>query len=443
MQFSNRDLWHILVPVFVEHLLVMMVGMIDTIIISFAGQDPVSGVSLVNQLAQLMTVIFSALVSGGAVVVSQYIGAKEYDKGSRAAGQLCMISTVVSAVLTLAMYLGRSGILRFLFGTVEQPVMDAALIYLEITCLSFPFLGIYNAGAAAFRSLGKTRVTMIISVISNVINLIGNWIGVFVLKAGVAGVAVPTLIARAFSAVVVSILCLTHRENIRWFPRDLFAWDWSMLHRVLHIAVPNSIESGLFQLNKVLLYAIVATFGSAQIAANGAAHNFWNMGALVTLAYDTAFVTVIGRCMGAQDTDAADYYLHKLYKQNLIIGSAWCALSTIFAPIALTYLYNLPDTTKQLTVLIVVIHNVGNAIFYPGASSLAAGLRAAGDVKYTTVVSIIATLFVRLILALVLALWLRMGVVGVTIAMVVDWVVRTVVLIPRMNSGKWKAHKVI
>lgn len=205
--FSNKDLKAMIIPLFLEQLLVMFVGIADTLVVSYAGEAAVSGVSLVNQFNTIFIYLFTALASGGAVVISQYIGRNENDCAGKSASQLLLFSTIFSVFAEVFVLIGNKGILRLMFGRVEDSVMQACITYLRISAYSYPALAVYNAGAALYRSVGNTSVTMYLSIASNIINVIGNIIGVFILRAGVAGVAWPSLIARLFSAAVITILC--------------------------------------------------------------------------------------------------------------------------------------------------------------------------------------------------------------------------------------------
>ena len=323
MPFSNKDLKAMIVPLFLEQLLVMLVGMADTLVVSYAGESAVSGVSLVNQFNTIFIYLFTALASGGAVVISQYVGRNENDSAGESASQLLLFSTLFSVLIAVLVLVGNQSMLRFLFGRVEDSVMQACITYLRISAYSYPALAIYNAGAAVYRSLGKTSVTMYLSVASNLINVVGNIIGVFVLRAGVAGVAWPSLIARLFSAVVITVLCFQKKNEVVYRGRWIFRWDGELMQRILHIAVPNGIENGIFQLVKVALSSIVALFGTYQIAANGVAQSIWSMAALAGVSMGPAFITVIGQCMGYRDVVAAEYYFKKLTKITLLLSTAW------------------------------------------------------------------------------------------------------------------------
>lgn len=440
--FSNQELKAMIIPLFLEQLLVMLVGLADTLVVSHVGEAAVSGVSLVNQFNTIFIYLFTALASGGAVIISQYIGGKEKDSAGEAASQLLLFSTVFSVMTALLALLGNEAVLRLLFGKVEDSVMQACITYLKISAYSYPALAIYNAGAAVYRSLGKTSTTMYLSVVSNVINVAGNIIGVFVLKAGVAGVAYPSLIARIFSAVVITALCFREKNEVVYRSRWIFHWDGGMMRRILNIAVPNGMENGIFQLVKVALSSIVALFGTYQIAANGVAQSIWSLAALAGVAMGPVFITVIGQCMGSRDTDAADYYFKKLIKITLLISSVWNLFVFLLTPLFMRA-YALEPETKRLVVWLVLIHNVFNAAAFPFSGALSNGLRAAGDVKFTMYVSVASTIAGRLVLSYVLGIIFDMGVIGIAIAMVCDWIIRAVIFYLRQKSGKWKTFQVI
>ena len=295
--FTNKNLKNLIIPLIIEQLLVLLVGIADTLMVSYAGEAAVSGVSLVNQLNNVFLYIFNALASGGAVVASQYIGNKDQKNGNLAASQLVMITTVISVFLMLFAILLREQLLTLLFGDVENDVMSACLTYLIISAFSFPALAIYNSCAELFRSMSKANIVVYVSFLMNIINVAGNAIGIFVLHAGVAGVAYPSLISRTVAAIVLLIL-ISSKKNVLYIRlSDILKWSKSMIKRILNIAIPNSIENGLFQISKVVLSSIVALFGTSQIAANGVAQSFWSMAALFSLAMGPAFITVIGQCM--------------------------------------------------------------------------------------------------------------------------------------------------
>jgi putative MATE family efflux protein len=320
--------------------------------------------------------------------------------------------------------------------------MQACITYLKISAYSYPALAVYNSGAAIYRSIGKTSTTMYISIMSNIINVVGNIIGVFVLKAGVAGVAYPSLIARTFSAVVITVICFKKENGVVYSKKSLMRWDSDMMKRILGIAVPNGMENGIFQLVKVALSSIVALFGTYQIAANGVAQSIWSLAALSGVAMGPVFITVIGQCMGNNDIEAAEYYFKKLLKITLIISAVWNLLILVLTPLFLRF-YAIEYETKQLVMWLVILHNVFNTVAFPFSGALGNGLRAAGDVKFTMWFSILTTVAVRLVCSWIFAVVLNMGVMGIAWAMCCDWTVKGVIYFIRLRSGKWKQFKVI
>lgn len=440
--FSNRDLKNMIVPLFFEQLLVMLVGIMDTFIVSYVGEAAVSGVSLVNSFNTIFIYLFTALASGGAVVISQYIGNKDQKNSVRSSSQLLMFSTLLSIVLTCIVLMFHQAILSALFGKVEIDVMNACITYIVISALSYPFIAIYNAGASLFRSMGKTKTTMYVSLASNIINVIGNCIGVFVLHAGVAGVAIPSLIARAFSAIVITKLCFQQNQMTYYTKKDLFAFDTDILRKVLSIAVPNGIENGIFQFVKVALSSVVALFGTYQIAANGVAQSIWSLAALMGVTLGPVYITVIGQCMGSGNQEQAKYYFKKLNKLAIVLSIVWNLIVLALTPVFMHF-YQLSSETLQLIFYLVVIHGVFNAIVYPISGPLSNGLRAAGDVKFTMIVSIASTLLARFVFSIIFAIYLNMGVIGIAFAMCLDWTIRAVIFYCRYRSLKWLGFKVI
>lgn len=440
--FTNKDLRNLIIPLFIEQFLLMFVGIADTFVVSFSSEADVSGVSLVTSFNTVLIFLFTALSSGGAVIISQYIGSKNGKAASRSAGQLLMISTVISVTMAALILAFHTQLLRLLFGKIEADVMAACDSYLWITTLSLPFLAIYDAGAALCRSIGKTNVTMNVFIVANIINVVGNCVGVFVLHMGAAGVAWPSLLSRVLSAVAVTVYCFRKQNTVRYRLADVFAWDGRLLKRVMGIALPNGVANGVHQLVKVALSSMVALFGTYQIAANGVAQSIWSLASIMGLAMAPVYTTVIGQCMGARDIDAANFYFKKLDRITLVLSILWNALIFAITPLIVRYSAISPEA-KELVIWLVLINNIFNGLAYPFAGSLGNGLRAAGDVKFTMIVSITLTIAARLFFSALFGLWLGWGVIGVAIGMSIDLVFRGAILIRRLKSQKWTQFRLI
>ncbi len=440
--FSNKDLRKLIVPLFIEQFLLMFVGIADTFVVSFSSEADVSGVSLVTSFNTVLIFLFTALSSGGAVIISQYIGNKREDSASRSSSQLLMISTVISLIMSVLIIAFRTQILRLLFGKIETDVMNACEVYLFITTLSLPALAIYDSGAALCRSIGKTNVTMYISLVTNIINVLGNIVGVFALHLGAAGVAYPSLISRILSAVAVTIFCFSRNNSVRYKTKDVFAYDKFLLRKIMSIALPNGAENGVHQLVKVALSSMVALFGTYQIAANGVAQSIWSLASIMGLAMAPVYTTVIGQCMGARDINSANFYFKKLNKITFFLSILWNALIFAITPLIVKFSAISPQA-KELVIWLVLINNIFNGIFYPFAGSLGNGLRAAGDIKFTMIISISLTIFARLFFSALFGMWMHMGVIGVAIGMSMDLVFRGVIFIFRYKSQKWTEFQII
>lgn len=440
--FSNAQLRRLIFPLLIEQLLAMLVGMVDTVMVSSAGEAAISGVSIVNDLNNLVIALLSALAGGGAVIVSQYLGHGDRELTRKAASQLVMIAFVISTVLGLFCVAFHTGILQVLYGSVEADVMTSAKEYFWITALSFSFLGVYNSAAALFRSMNETRSTMNVSILMNVINVIGNYIGVYVLHLGAAGVAWPTLISRIVAAVVMVGMAFNPRRAISIAWNDILAWNRELIRKILSIAVPNGIENGLFQLGKVIVSIFVATYGTSQIAANGVSNSLSTLCYVSEMAIQLASVTVIGQCVGANDYEQAEYYVHKLIRIAWIMAAVNNLLVYIAMPYALS-LYSLSSETLKIAETILTMECIAVTTIHAPAFVLPTCIRAAGDAKYTMYVGVGSMFGARVLSAYLLGTVLGMGVVGTRIGMYIDWGVRIIFFVYRWRSGKWKLYRLV
>lgn len=442
MLFSNQSLKKLIWPLIVEQVLIMIVGMADTMMVSYAGEAAISGVGLVDMVNNLIITVLAAIATGGAVIVSQYIGSQDKEKANFASGQLMTITAVISVVIMIFCLVFHKAILSLFFGSIEADVMKASITYFLITALSFPFLGVYNSSSALFRSIEKTKVTMYVSLLMNAINIVGNYIGVIILGAGVAGVAVPTLVSRIVAAMIMFALSLDHKNDVYVKIRDIRTMNMPMMKRILQIAVPNGIENGLFTLGRVLVTSIVALFGTSQIAANSVAGSIDQIAIVVVNAINLGIVTVVGQCVGANDYNQAAHYIKKLMKISYIVTAIIGGIVIVALPWILD-LYTLSNEARDFTYILVIMHNVMAFALHPTSFVLPNGLRAAGDVKYSMYVGIGSMIAFRLGAAVLFGIVLNMGIIGVWIAMGADWLCRSVCFMIRFIKGKWKEFKVI
>lgn len=434
--FSKQDLKKLIIPLLFEQALAITVGMADTIMISSVGEAAVSGVSLVDMFNNLIISILAALATGGAVVTSQFIGAGRQREACRSAKQLIYTAGLITIVVSVLVIVMNHGIISLFFGKIEADVFENAVIYLVISALSFPFLAVYNACAALFRSMGNSKVTLKVSILMNIINIIGNAICIYGFHMGAAGVALPSLVSRAVAGIVLYML-LKNPENMIHLTKEKFRFEWDIIRRILYIGIPSGIENGIFQLGRVLVVSIIAGFGTVQIAANGVANSLDSMGCIVGQAMSLAMITVIGRCVGAGDLEQVKYYTKKLLRTTYL----YTAIVNSVILMSLNWIlgiYGLSPETTRLSYILVMIHN-GTAIFlWPMAFVFPNMLRACNDVKFTMIASIFSMVVFRIGLSIVLGVQMGYGAIGVWIAMVVDWIFRVICFVCRYLCGKWK-----
>ena len=434
--FSKKDLRKLIIPLILEQTLAITVGMADTMMISSAGEAAVSGVSLVDMFNNLIISVLAALATGGAVVTSQCIGAGRREEACRSARQLVFTEAAITIGISVLVLLFHRQILGLFFGQIEADVMQNAIIYLIISVFSFPLLAVYDSCAALYRSMGNAQITLKISLLMNVINVVGNAIGVYVLKLGVAGVAIPSLVSRGVAGVVLFTL-LHNPDNLVFLTREKFKVDATVVKRILFIGIPSGIENGIFQLGRVLVVSIIAAFGTSQIAANGVANSLDSMGCIVGQAMSLAMITVIGRCVGAGEEGQVRYYTKKLLGETYFYTAVINSIILLLLPWILQ-IYGLGEETTRLSYILVMIHD-GMAIFlWPASFVLPNMLRACNDVKYTMVVSIFSMITFRIGFSYLFGVHMGWMAVGVWAAMVIDWVFRVLCFVGRYLAGTWR-----
>jgi putative MATE family efflux protein len=442
-RWNNRALWLLIWPLMIEQLLAVTVGIADTAMVATVGEAAVSGVSLVDSINTLLIQVFTAMATGGAVVASQYLGRRESDKASLASRQLVYtILAVCLGVMALALSL-RTPLLRLIYGHIEAEVMQAAQTYFWLSAVSYPFLGLYNAGAALFRSMGNSRVSMLIALMINLLNIGGNALFIYGFGMGVAGAALSTLISRAVAGIVIIALLL--RKNMKPISlRGLFCFqlDFSMVKSILKIGVPNGLENSMFHIGKILVARIVSMFGTAAIAGNAIAMVLATIGNIPGGAIGLALITVVGQCVGGKDYPGARKYTKKLMLVAHLAMAATDVLMVVFAQPILGF-FGLSAEATSLAFWCVVIHCGTSAFLWPQSFALPSALRAAGDARYTMLVSMFSMWVFRIGFSFLFAYVFNMGLYSVWVAMVLDWVVRGIFFTLRWRDTKWQGKRLV
>ncbi len=440
--FSNKALVTLIIPLIIEQFLGVLVGMADSIMIANVGEAAVSGVSLVDQIMVLLINIFAALATGGAVVAGQYLGQRNRARACRSATQLIWFVTIVALAITVIVYLGKSFILNVVFGQIEPDVMHHADVYLMIVTASIPFIAIYNGGAAIFRAMGNSKLSMKVSIIMNIINVAGNAILIYGFNCGSEGVAIPTLVSRVVAAVVIITFLCDKKLLLHIYPTFRYRFKWGEVKKILIIGVPNGLENSMFQLGKILVLSLVSTFGTYAIAANAVSNIIAMFQILPGMAMGLAITTVISRCVGAGDYEQVRYYTKKMLAITYAGMILMVAVIYVLLPTILN-VYNLSDLTAGTVRNIIDFHSISAIFIWTLSFSLPNIFRAAGDARACMIISIISMWIFRIGFSYILGGYLGMGVFGVWVAMVIDWIFRSGCFVIRYFRGTWKKNAIV
>ena len=440
--FTNKMLRALLVPIIMEQLLNALMGTVDTMMVSNVGSAAISAVSLVDSINVLIIQAFSALAAGGTIICTQYLGQKNHEMANKSARQALFIITAISVFIVVLGLAFRAPLLSFIFGKVDADVMENSMVYFFYTVLSYPFIALYDAGASIFRAQENTRGPMVISIISNVMNIVGNGILIWVFHMGVAGAAISTLVSRIFCAVVVLYQLRKDRQPI--VVRDYLKIrpDGKMIGRILALGIPSGIENSMFQLGKLAIQSSVSTLGTVAIAAQAMTNILENLNGIAAIGVGIGLMTVVGQCLGAGRKDEAVYYIKKLSVLAEIIVVASCLL--VFAlTIPVTKLGGMEPESARMCFHMISWITVVKPIVWTLAFIPAYGLRAAGDVKFSMITSCITMWTFRFCLCVYLIRFRGFGPMAVWIGMFTDWTVRGIVFSLRFHSRKWLKHKVV
>ena len=440
--FTNRMIRNLLVPVVLEQILNSIMGTADTMMVSNVGSAALSAVSLVDSINVLLIQAFSALAAGGAIVCAQYIGQRNYEKANMSARQVLFIITAISVVVSAVCLIFQKPLLRLIFGAVDADVMRASETYFFFTALSFPFIAAYDSAASIFRAQENTKGPMTISMISNIMNIGGNAVLIWVFHLGVAGAAISTLVSRIFCAVVVLWQLRKARQPVVVKDYLKIRPDWSMIGRILGLGIPSGIENSMFQLGKLAIQSTVSTLGTAAIAAQAMTNILENLNGIAAIGVGVGLMTIVGQCLGAGRKDEAVYYIKKLcvIAEAVIIVSC-LSVYALVRPV--TILGGMESTSAEMCIHMMTWITIVKPVVWTMAFVPGYGLRAAGDVKFSMITSCCTMWACRFCLCVFLIRVLGFGPMGVWIRMFADWTVRGIIFTWRFHSRKWLEHKVI
>ena len=440
--FPRRALWMLLIPLIIEQMLNSLMGMVDTLMVSRVGAEAISAVSLVDSINNLVLQVFAAMAAGAAIICSQYLGRKDEKGCNDAAKQIVLTVVVISSVIMIIGVGFRKPLLHLIFGSVEEAVMTNAQMYFLITALSYPFIALFQAGAAFYRACGNSKFTMKTALIANVANIVGNTLFIFVLQMGAAGAAISTLISRALCAFVVFYALRKPGYAIQLKNYFSIRPDLNLIVKILAIGVPSGIENGMFQFGKLAIQSTVSSLGTAAIAAQAMTIIFENVNGMAAVGIGIGLMTVVGQSIGAGRQEEAKYYIVKLagYAEFAMIIS--CILVYIAAR-PVTVLAGMSEESTALCMQMILAITIVKPILWVPSFTPPNGLRAAGDVRFSMITATLTMWLCRVALSIFLMRVVKTGPIGVWYGMFADWGVRGVIFTIRFVRGKWLRFKVI
>ena len=439
--FTNKQLRVLIFPLVIEQFLGVAVGLADSVMVASVGEAAVSAVSLVDSINVLLFFAMNALATGGAVVCGQFLGRKDTERANEAGRQLLVFVVLLGTAVMAVLYLAKSIILHGLFGRIDADVMAYANTYFLIVEASIPFMALYSAGAAIFRVMGNSSVSMKISVVMNLVNVCGNAILIFGVGMGVEGVAIPTFAARVLGAAAVIVLLRNPAYIIHISRPFHYRFQGDMVKKILQVGVPSSIESSLFQLGKVMLLSLVSSFGTASIAANAIGNSIATVQTLPAAAIGVGMITVVSQCAGARDFEHARFYIRKLMRWSYVLMLIWNLFLFAVQPL-LVGLYNVSGEAAHLAMIILWLHGGLGILMWPAAFTLPQALKGAGDTSYVMIVAVASMWTFRILTGFLFAKYLGMGVLGTWYAMFIDWVCRLILFLVRYRGKKWETKYV-
>ena len=440
--FPRRALWMLLIPLIIEQMLNSLMGMVDTLMVSRVGAEAISAVSLVDSINNLVLQVFAAMAAGAAIICSQYLGRKDEKGCNDAAKQIVLTVVVISSVIMIIGVGFRKPLLHLIFGSVEEAVMTNAQIYFLITALSYPFIALFQAGAAFYRACGNSKFTMKTALIANVANIVGNTLFIFVLQMGAAGAAVSTLISRALCAFVVFYALRKPGYAIQLKNYFSIRSDLNLIVKILAIGVPSGIENGMFQFGKLAIQSTVSSLGTAAIAAQAMTIIFENVNGMAAVGIGIGLMTVVGQSIGAGRQEEAKYYIVKLAGYAEIAMIISCILVYIAAR-PVTVLAGMSEESTALCMQMILAITIVKPLLWVPSFTPPNGLRAAGDVRFSMITATLTMWLCRVALSIFLMRVVKTGPIGVWYGMFADWGVRGVIFTIRFVRGKWLRFKVI
>jgi putative MATE family efflux protein len=437
-----KQMFAMIIPIFVDTAFVVVMSIMNTAMISSSGVAAVSAVSTVDTLNIFIFSVLIAVATGGTVIVAQYKGRGNQEMVSHSAAQAVSSVTIFSILISLIVIVFHAPTLDLLFGSAETDVLHNAKIFLIGSCISFPFLAIYQAVTGVLRGVAETKACLVLSLILNITCFVLNIILIIGFDLGVIGLAISLVFSRVLGAAVSLIYLIKYNHTLRFKIKNALKLNIAILKKIMYIGLPFAAEQMFFNGGKLLTQTFIVQFGTLAITVNAISNSLSTLFQVAGTTLSVAIVTIVGQCIGRKDIQDARKFIRSLIGLSIIF---FVLMSIIILPLfpLLVNLYAPPDEIVPTIFTLMLLITITQPIFWSLSFIMPSALRAAGDSKFTSIVSLLSMWLFRVILGYILGVSLGFGIIGVWVAMVAEWAVRGLIFAWRYKGDKWYKHKLI
>ena len=438
MRFGNlsRQLAALAGPIFVETLLVMMLGAVDTFMLSRYSDNSVAAVGVDNQLMNLVFLLFEIVSLGTSILCSQYIGAGRRDKVIQVVGISLLFNTLFGLVISAVLIFMAEDLLLWM--GLRPDLMADGLPYMKIVG-GFAFLQAISLSlSASLRSADKAKYPMYVSMVVNVLNIIGNYtliFGKFGMPAlGVEGAAISTSICRLVSVAILFVVLL--KKHIPSFPKELFTpFPWGELKNLLKIGIPSAGEHISYSLSQIVITYFINIISNQALATRSYVTNIVMFTFIFAISIAQGGAILIGHLVGMKKIQAAYTIGKRIMRMGVAMSVSLSMLTAIFGKQILSMLTSDPwiITTGASILWVEVLLEHGRALNFFGVNAL----RSTGDIYFPVNVGICVMWTVQVIGSYVLGISMGWGLVAMWAIFALDENIRGLIFVHRWNSFKW------
>lgn len=437
-----KQVFAIIIPIFVDSAFIVLMSLMSTAMISSSGVAAVSAVSMVDSINMFIINLFVAIATGGTVIVAQYKGSGNQEMVSKAASQAISAVAIVSIVISVFVMLFHTSALSLLFGNADADVLHNAKIFLIGSCISYPFIAIYQAVTGVLRGVSETKACLLLSLILNLSYFGLNIVLIKLFDMGVIGLSISLILARVLGMAASLIYLLRYNQSLRFKISNALRVNFSILKKIMFIGIPFAAEQMFFNGGKLLTQTFIVQLGTLAITVNAISNSLSMLFQIGGTALSVAVVTVVGQCIGRKNIEDA----RKFIKSFMLLSTVFFVLITAiilpFFPL-LVSIYSPPKEIIPAIFALILLLSIAQPFLWSLSFVMPSALRAAGDSKFTSVTSLLSMWLFRIILGYILGITLQFGLMGVWLAMVAEWGIRGVIFAWRFKGDKWYRHKLI